>query len=237
MSPADELELIRVEGMTHRLIPSKFPVIGIYDGVASREDLESVFEIEALTNPRLRFEYQNLMSMEAGEWVFGEGATPVMAAICNPNPEGSRFADHRYGVYYAAGSIQTAQLESIFHTERVLRTSVDGVDPDILVRRLYQCAIGEPVPRITVESHPQMLKPEIETYSVSQGFARSLREAGAFGLHYPSVRDPEGFCVAIFRPTAVVLPVVATAHYQFHWDGENVTHVTEIASASTVVRN
>lgn len=223
--------------MTHRLVPSKFPVIGLYDTVAQAEDLDATMEIEARTNARVQHEYQTLMRLPRAEWVVGPGSTPVMAAICNPNPSGSRFADSSFGAYYAGGSIETAQLETIFHTERMLRGSVDGVAPGVLVRRAYQCRIGVPLAQITAASHRHLLDPDVGTYGQSQGFARALRDGGAAGIHYPSVRDPGGFCVAIFRPTAVVLPVVASAHYQFHWDGRRITHVSEIGSTAAVVAN
>ena len=38
----------------HRLIASRFPTVGLYDQVADAADLDVVFAIEALTNPRVR---------------------------------------------------------------------------------------------------------------------------------------------------------------------------------------
>jgi hypothetical protein len=45
-----------------------------------------------------------------------------------------------------------------------------------------------------------------------------LRDLGSTGVHYPSVRRPGGKCVAIFRPSAVGIPV-QTRHLKYHWDG------------------
>ena len=44
----------------HRLIASRFPTVGLYDQVAAPEDLDVVFAIEALTNPRVRQELGQL---------------------------------------------------------------------------------------------------------------------------------------------------------------------------------
>lgn len=237
MVDLNSLDLVQVEGMTHRLIPSKFPVIGLYDSISAPDDLEATMEIEARNNPRVMHELDTLRRLPREQWVLGPGATPLMAAICNPNPEGSRFADHSFGVYYAGSSIDTSQLECIFHTERVYRTSVPGVDPCILVKRLYQATIAVPLPSIRRDRHPELLDPNIATYPATQAFARALRASGAPGIHYPSVRDPSGFCVGIFDPRAVTLPVVSAAHYQFYWDGNRVTHVAEIANPAAVAPN
>ena len=41
---------------SHRLVPSRFPPVGLFDRVARPEDLEAVFELEAMTNDRVRDE-------------------------------------------------------------------------------------------------------------------------------------------------------------------------------------
>ena len=37
-----------------RLVASRYPTVGLYDAIADPADLEVVFAIEALTNPRIR---------------------------------------------------------------------------------------------------------------------------------------------------------------------------------------
>mgnify|MGYP003694332483 CR=1 FL=1 len=86
---------------SYRLIPSRYPTVGLYDAIADAADLEAVFAIEALANPRLRDELGELQLVPPDERVSGPGATPVMAAFTHLNPEGSRFSDGSYGVYYA----------------------------------------------------------------------------------------------------------------------------------------
>ena len=41
---------------SYRLIPSRYPTVGVYDAIADPADLEVVFAIEALANPRVRDE-------------------------------------------------------------------------------------------------------------------------------------------------------------------------------------
>lgn len=39
-----------------RIVPSRFPPVSVYDRIADPDDLEALFAIEALTNPRIRDE-------------------------------------------------------------------------------------------------------------------------------------------------------------------------------------
>ena len=98
-----------------RLIASRYPTIGLYDAIADPADLEVVFAIEALTNPRLRNELGELQLVPTDERLSGTGSTPIMAAFTHLNPEGSRFSDGSYGVYYAAHDLDTAIAEVSHH--------------------------------------------------------------------------------------------------------------------------
>ena len=87
---------------SYRLIASRYPTVGLYDAIADPADLEVVFAIEALTNPRIRDQLGQLQLVPPEERLSGPGSTPIMAAFTHLNPEGSRFSDGAYGVYSAA---------------------------------------------------------------------------------------------------------------------------------------
>jgi hypothetical protein len=70
-------------------------------------------------------------------------------------------------------------------------------------------------------------------YTASQAFARALRDAGSTGLRYPSVRRADGECVALFRPSAVGVPVQAK-HLKYHWDGTAVRRYFDYESDAWV---
>src|SRR5437762_6306867 len=78
---------------SHRIVPSRFPPVGLFDRVASPEDLDAVFELEALTNDRLREQAGELSLVPPEDRVSGPGTTPIMAAFTHLNPEGGRFSD------------------------------------------------------------------------------------------------------------------------------------------------
>ena len=61
-------------------------------------------------------------------------------------------------------------------------------------------------------------------YGAARSFARKLRDAGSNGIVYSSVRDLDGECIAVFRPS-VMSPVVQGKHYCYVWDGERIANV------------
>ena len=112
-----------------RLIPSRYPTVGLYEAISDPADLDVVFAIEALTNPRIRDELGQLQLVPPDERVSGPGSTPIMAAFTHLNPEGSRFSNGSYGVYYAAQTLETAVAEVSHHRAVFLaRTAEAPID-------------------------------------------------------------------------------------------------------------
>ena len=72
---------------SYRLIPSRYPTVGLFDAVADAADLDVVFAIEALTNPRIRDELGQLQLVPADERVVGPGSTPIMARSRTSTPK------------------------------------------------------------------------------------------------------------------------------------------------------
>ena len=85
-----------------RIIPSRFPPISLFERVTEPDDLDAIFELEAITNPRLRNEVGDISMVPPEDRVSGPGSSIIMSAFTHLNPEGSRFTDGTYGVYYAA---------------------------------------------------------------------------------------------------------------------------------------
>lgn len=75
----------------YRVIPTRFPAINLFDRVASAEDFDALYALEALTNDRVRTEVGMLDLVPPQERRFGPGYGPIMAAFTHLNPNGSRF--------------------------------------------------------------------------------------------------------------------------------------------------
>lgn len=208
----------------HRLIATRYPTVGLYDEIARPEDLDVVFAIEALTNPRLRQELGVLSLVPPADRVTGPGASLIMAAFTHLNPEGSRFSDGSYGIYYAADSLDTAIAEVGHHRAKFLaRTAEAELDLDLrwIQADLRQQAHDIRAGAVAAAEWTDLHAPD--HYGASQALGRALREAGCSALAYDSVRRPDGQCVAVFVPRALA-NARAAGHLALHWDGRRITH-------------
>ncbi|MDQ6680431.1 MAG: RES family NAD+ phosphorylase [Pseudomonadota bacterium] len=206
---------------SYRLIPSRYPTVGLYDGVADPADLDVVFAIEALTNPRIRDELGQLELVAPAERLSGAGSTPVMAAFTHLNPDGSRFSDGSYGVYYAALTLDTSIAEVSHHRAVFLaRTDEPAIDIDLRLIHANVDAELHDLRRLG-SAGAKILHPD--HYASSQALGRRLRAAGSWGVQFPSVRHSGGLCVGIFRPRALGR-AKAAAHIALHWDGQRISH-------------
>ncbi len=206
----------------YRIVPSRFPPVGVFDRIADPADLDALYEIEAMTNPRLREEVGDLRAVPAERRVSGPGTTPIMAAFTHLNPEGSRFSDGSWGVFYAAHSVATAIEETIYHRERFLRATNEA--PLDVEMRCYRTEIHG---RLHDLRGGWTAEHDALRYAASQALARTLRERGSNGLVYDSVRDAGGECVALFYPD-LAAPCVQAQHLIYRWDGVRIAAVLEV---------
>lgn len=202
-----------------RIVASRFPPVGIFDAIADPADLPALFEVEGLTNPRLRQEAGDIDLVPAERRIAGPGTTPIMAAFTHLSPEGSRFSDGSWGVYYAAKERATAIAETVHHREVFLARTHEP--PTQLEMRCYLADVRgrfHDVRRGWPEVH------DADSHAASQALARTLRESDSNGLVYASVRRRGGQCVAVFRPD-LVAPARQAAPLLYRWDGERISHV------------
>lgn len=204
----------------HRLIPSRYPPVSLFDWAESAEELEQIAQLEGLTNERLLSECGNITLVAKEDWVSGPGSTPLMAAFTHPGE--SRFADGRYGVYYAADSLNAAIAETVFHRQRFLSASNEPIC--LIQMREYIGKVKKPLVDINSQSFNYLLNPNPAYYSESQRFAQEIRAQGEWGLLYPSVRKTLAHCVAIFRPPALTLPIPGK-HLDYIWDGSQISEI------------
>jgi hypothetical protein len=204
-----------------RIVASRYPPVDLFERLTTDTAVwDALIMLEQITNPRVRDEIGNIALVAREERVSGPGASYVMASFTHLNPKGSRFSDGTYGVYYAASGIATAIAETVFHFEGFARDSGDPPrmeDMRVLVGDI--AADFEDVGGIPDPLRLPILDPV--SYAVAQDYARMLREAGANGVVYPSVRLPGGECIGAFRPRAVGLPR-QERHLKYRWNGERV---------------
>lgn len=208
-----------------RIIPSVFPPINLFERVAHRDDLDAVQAIESAFNPRLRDAVGDRSLVPRDERVVGPGAGYVMAAFTHVSPEGSRFSNGTYGVFYAAQRESAAIAETRYHRERFMRATMEA-----------RCELDMRVLGVTVKASlhdlrgmreimPDVYRPD--DYTASQLLGGALRAGGSNGVVYDSVRHDGGKCIGAFRPR-LLSHCRDWKHLRYLWDGTRITDVFEV---------
>ena len=214
---------------SYRLVNSKYPPIELFDDVADAEEFEILYQLQALTNPRLHNETGRLELIPRSEIPFGiPGCSYATAPFTHVNPAGSRFSDGSYGVLYLADSMETALAEVRHHQEQYW-SNVVGLNFERFVFRGLSCQFNEA--GLLDATSVAMSDPIYDTddYAHSRQFGRLVRQEGFPGLRYHSVRSPGRLCWALMTPRRV-LSIVQTAHYEMIWNAgiTSVSAITEV---------
>lgn len=193
-----------------RLIPSKFPPIGLFDTVATAADLPAVMELAGWTNDRLVAE--RLARLPQSEWVFGHpNSSVVMAAFLHVAPGGMRFNGPDLGAWYAAASLTTAVTEVAHH----LRREAFAMGAAALTRT-YRTYTAELAGSYLDIRNQQGSRPELYDatgYAAAQALGETVRGEGGDGLVFDSLRHAGGVNVVAHRPRNV-LKVRQADHYE-----------------------
>ena len=209
----------------HRIIATRFPPIQLFERLsADPADWDAFSAIEGLVNPRLRQEIGDISLVPVEERVSGPGASAVMAPFVHVNPQGSRFSDGRFGVYYAGIDLETALQETVYHTEELCRDADQGLirteDMRVLVGVI--ASRFHDVDTLPEAGRAAVLAPA--SYTASRSLGLRLHQDGSDGVVYPSARRRGGECVGAFRPKAVRIPV-QVGHLAYHWNGQRINRV------------
>ncbi len=197
-----------------RLINSKLPTIEIFNDVATPDEFQDLYELQALTNPRLVRDVGDLNYITLDEIPWGiPGCHYVAASFTHVHPDGSRFSNGDYGVLYIADTMETAIAEVEYHQGRYFG-NVEDLKFDRLVFRGLSCVFTGDVihdatglPATHALHHPT-------DYTASRVLGAELRAGGSEGVQYWSVRNAGAMCWGLFTPKHVQ-SVVQTAHYEF----------------------
>ncbi len=207
-----------------RIIPSRFPPIQLFERVTDSRDLEAVFALDALTNPRLHEKAGDLNLVLPQDRVSGPGTSVITAPFTHTNPSGSRFSNGLFGVLYCAGSLKTTIAETCYHRERfMLSTNQPSVELDM---RVYCIDLYGELHDLRGKKKELPLVYDEDDYTAAQDYGTNLRKAGSNGIVYDSVRKIGGECAAVFRPS-LLSNVRQERHLCYVWDGQKIATVYE----------
>jgi hypothetical protein len=210
-----------------RLVNSKFPPIALFDDVADAGEFEVLYQIQALTNPRLHNEVGRLELIARDQIPFGiPGCSYAIAPFTHVNPAGSRFSDGSFGVLYLADSMETA-LAEVRHHQSLYWSNVRSLNYERFVFRGLSCLFADSAMK---DATPIAMTDPVyapDDYTHSRQLGRSIKEAGCPGIRYHSVRVQGSYCWALMTPRPVA-SIVQTAHYEMIWNGQ-ITSVSKIS--------
>lgn len=214
----------------YRLINSKLPTIELFEDVASAEDFEDLYALQAFTNPRLTAERVgnlNYLNVEDAPWGI-RGASYAIAPFTHVSPDGSRFSNGDYGMLYVAETMDTAVAEVAYHQSNYL-ANVEDLSFDRMIFRGLACTFsGQAIHDATVFGLDDPIYAP-DDYSASQRLGADLRSEGSEAIKYWSVRDPGKACWGLFTPKGVE-SIVQTTHYEFIIDGQKIVEICQISS-------
>jgi hypothetical protein len=182
---------------THRLIPSRFPPIGLFDTVATAADMQAAMELVGWTNDRLVAE--RIVRLPESEWVYGvPNSSIVMASFLHVAVGGMRFNANDIGAWYASANIRTSIAEIGHH----LRREAFARSKPSLTRTYREYTATLLGDYLDIRGQ-EATRPELyasDSYVESQKFGEQIRLSGGSGVLYDSLRHRSGTNVVSHRP-------------------------------------
>lgn len=213
----------------YRLINSKFPPINLFDDVADADEFAALYAIQAMTNPRLQNEIGNLNLLPPEEIPHDiKGCNWSIAAFTHILPNGSRFSNGEYGIYYAAKDIKTAIAETAYHQETYFK-NVEGLKFDKITMRTLCTTFSADLINIVNPLVDDRGWYDPNSYTESQKLGEIVKGNKLQGIWYGSVRNNHSDCYALFTPKCID-EIVQGCHYEYIWDGTRISTISEINS-------
>ncbi len=212
-----------------RIIRFRHPPIDLFEDIADPADWDLLAAAELQTNPRLLDAAGRIDLIPLDQRVTGPGASLVMAPFTHISSDRpSRFSDGTYGLYYCGDRFEVALAETIHHHAIFMQNTAEKPG--------WTSDFRELVGQLTVQLHDlRGLEGQFATilapsdYTQSQAFARDLRNNGANGLVWKSVRYGKGDAAAILRPNLVGIPNQGR-QLCYHWNGIRIDRVRDLGS-------
>ncbi len=213
---------------SYRVVSTKYPPISLFDDVSSAEEFDALYELQALTNPRIQNEVGNLALLPKSDIPFGiRGCNYAVAPFVHISPDGSRFSDGQYGILYLADSIETALSEVHYH-QSIYWEKIEGLHYERLVFKALKSEFtGNDFIDLTRFNISDAIY-DSDDYSKARQLGKAMKKKNITGFQYFSVRNKDAICWGLLTPM-VVKSMIQSSHYQMIWDGESLHPPSKIS--------
>lgn len=228
--PNAEVELTRrmrrIEEKWHRLIPSRFPPVDVFERLGSAELGARAKELEIKSNPRLR----EKTALQGSHPDMGDGTPQLQnwnhAPFAYTNPEGSTFLHAGYRVLELVQGIRPALAFALRRREIFLERTQEppfGLDMRLLVTPVA----GNFVDLCDAPFEFDEIK--------RREFGGQLYDDGVQGILFRHPEHRAAQALVVFDQ-AVLGRTVQSAHYRFVWDGKAISKIYEFANGQEITR-
>jgi hypothetical protein len=185
------------------------------------DDLDSILRVLAVTDPRARDASGAFAALPPAAQYRGPSAAAVMMPFLCPSP--SRFSSGIYGVLYGAAEIATAAAEVSYHNASRLRKAHATPGATVILAE-WVFTLSEPLVDLC-GADAALYDPK--DYTAAQVRGKQIRDAGARGVLYTSVRHASGRCSGIFVPNTVET-MQKRDDWRLVWDGRTISEVLRV---------
>lgn len=214
-----------INGQFHRLIPSRFPPVPLYERLGSPEIQAAAAAFEALTNPRLRA--LERLAQVAAATNPGTGAQNWnMAPFEYPNPEGTAFLGPTYKVLELVEGLTPALVVAVQRREDFLGGSREAAI-DVEMRALVHSLKGRfaDLTRVPFEG--------VQAKRWKLGAELYESEVQGIVFHRPDL--PGVRALTVFDQNALGR-AVQSDHFRFVWNGEGIPRVGNFSTHAVMDR-
>lgn len=218
-----------IDGEFHRLIPSRFPPVPLYERLGSPEVQTAAEACEAKTNPRLQ-----ALERLTQEAPFRSGASQAqnwnLAPFSYANPEGTTFLDPSYKVLELVGGVRPALAVAVLRREAFLG---GGEEPPLQVemRALVHKVRGRFIDLTGASFEPDR---EARWKQGAELYATAEPDVQGIVFSRPDLGGCRG--LTIFDGTALGT-AIQSDHYRFLWDGEKVSRIGNLSTHELIDRD
>lgn len=210
----------------YQLIPSRFPIVQVYERLGDTALQDAAKELEVRTNPRLAAVEQLEVKPRPEDKSANQYQNWNHAPFAYKDPRGTYFLGSTHGALEVATDVRNALAYALVRREEFLSATDEpamGLDMRVFARR-----IAGKFTDLT-KLNPNLSKEE------RWKLGHALLEGGAAGVLFCRPGFGGHRFLSVFDGSLLPRAVQAT-HYRFVWDGRTVRSIYDFSNGTEILR-